>query len=238
MRRVPSDLSLRRVYLCPPGYGVRSRPAGTAVSGRPEPRCARSSIRCSKAGRCPKRDRGPALPKGSATRWASALFLLALAFLLIGCQGKKQSPAERAEAAKALFDGATKNFHVPSAQAAGAEKARLEEQAAAAYQRLLKEYPDQSYWAAQALRNLGNVRAAQTNVDEAVRLFASVGERYPQEEFEVLQAWKSAADLLWDAKRSEESAKFCRKIVERFDGTNQPSVVRLVVKGAKSRLNH
>jgi tetratricopeptide (TPR) repeat protein len=166
-----------------------------------------------------------------------ALLLPVLAFLLLGCHGKKESPAERAEAAKGLFDGATKNFHTPSAQATGAEQTRLQDQAAAAYQQLLKQYPDQSYWAAQALRNLGNIRAVQTNVAEAVRLYSRVAEKYPGEEFEVLQAWKSAGDLLWEAKRPQEAAGFYQKIVARFDGTNQPSVVRLVVKGAKSRLN-
>ena len=157
-------------------------------------------------------------------------------FGLLGCSGKKESPAQRAEAAKALFDQATKTFHLPSAQAAGAERSRLQAQAAEAYQELLRKYPDQSYWAAQALRNLAGIRAAQTNLNEAVRLYASVAGKYPGEEFEVLQGWKAAADLLWEAGRRPEATGFYRKIVERFDSTNQPPVVRLVVKGSKARL--
>jgi tetratricopeptide (TPR) repeat protein len=162
--------------------------------------------------------------------------MLGLAGLSVGCSGKKETPAQRADAAKALFDQATKEFHLPSAQADGAGKARLQEQAAAAYQRLLKQYPDQPFWAAQALRNLANIRAAQTNMDEAVRLYSKVATDYPREEFEVLQAWKSAADLLWEAQRRKEATNFYGRIVARFDGTNQPPVVRLVVKGSKSRL--
>jgi tetratricopeptide (TPR) repeat protein len=164
------------------------------------------------------------------------LAILALAAPLSSCSKRPEAPGQRAAAAKALFDRATKDFHLPSAQTNAVEQARLEREAAAAYQQLLRQYPDQSFWAAQALRNLGNVRAAQTNLDEAVRLYAAVAERYPKEEFEVLQAWKSAADLLWDANRQADAKLFYRKIVDRFDGTNQPSVVRLVVKGSHSHL--
>jgi tetratricopeptide (TPR) repeat protein len=155
---------------------------------------------------------------------------------LTGCGQKKETTPQRAEAAHHLFDQATKEFHLPSDRAAGAEKARLQQQAADAYQRLVREFPDQPFWAAQALRNLGNIRAAQTNLDEAVRLFSAVGDKYPQEEFEVLQAWRTAGDLLWEANRRPEAKAFYQKVVQRFDGTNQPAVVRLVVKGAKTRL--
>jgi tetratricopeptide (TPR) repeat protein len=164
--------------------------------------------------------------------------LLALATLggLLGCDRKQEPSPQRAEAARHLFDQATREFHLPADRAGASEKARLQQQAAAAYQRLIREFPDQPYWAAQALRNLGNIRAAQTNLDEALRIYAAVGEKYPQETFEVLQAWKTAADLLWEANRRAEAKAFYQKVVQQFDGTNQPSVVLLAVKGAKARL--
>ncbi len=167
---------------------------------------------------------------------SASFFSVLLSLLLCSCSEQKGSPEQRAAAAKALFDRATKEFHLPSAQATGPEKARLEREAAATYQEILRQYPDQSFWAAQALRNLGNLKAAQTNVNEAIRLFSAVADRYPKEDFEVLQAWKSAADLLWDAQRHVEALGFYRRLVQRFDGTNQPAVVRLVVKGSKARL--
>lgn len=147
------------------------------------------------------------------------------------------TPQQKADAAKALFEQATKEFHLPSAQATGAEKARLQQRAAESYEKVLNDFADQTIWAAQALRNLAGIRAAQTNINEAVRLYTSVAERFPKEEFEVLQSWKAAGDLLWEGKRQAEARKFYQQIVQRFDGTNQPAVVRLVVKGARSKLS-
>ncbi len=165
-----------------------------------------------------------------------ALALLALVVCLAGCTGPKPSPEQRYAGAKALFDQTTKNFHVPSAEAKGEEKVRLQNQAAAGYTQLLRQYRDEPYWCAQALRSLGNIRATQGKLDEAVRHYAAVGDRYPQQDWEVLQAWKSAADLLWDAGRRAEAAGFYRKIIERYDQPDAVSVVKLIVRGSKSRL--
>src|SRR5262245_45884628 len=60
--------------------------------------------------------------------------------LLAGCHSNKQTPAQRADAARALFEQTTKNFHVPSAEAMGDEKLKLQGQAAAGYGELLKKY--------------------------------------------------------------------------------------------------
>jgi tetratricopeptide (TPR) repeat protein len=125
---------------------------------------------------------------------------LVLPILLITFIGCKQSPPapspERYTAAKALFDQAAKEFHNPSAEKIGAERDRLLGQAAAAYEQLLKDYPEQTNWCAQALRSLGSVRAAQGRTNDAVKLFAQVAERYPAQDWEIIQAWKAAGDLL------------------------------------------
>lgn len=156
--------------------------------------------------------------------------------LATGCSGRHETPAERAAAARALFEKATKEFHLPSAAAHGAEQRRLQAQAAAAYETLIRQYADQPDWAAPAWRSLGNIRAAQGNLDEAIRCYRAVQERYPQQEWEDLMAAKSAADLLWDAGRYAEARKFYQGIVSRFDQTNAAPVVRTVVRGSKARL--
>ena len=148
------------------------------------------------------------------------LSLLLVACLASGCSDRKETPQQRHAAAQALFEQATKEFHNPSAAAQGMERERLLNQAAQNYQFILRRYPEQSNWCAQALRSLGNIRAAQTNLDAAVKHYDAVAGNYPDQEWEVIQAWKSAADLLWEAKRREEAGKYYQKVVQRFDGTN------------------
>ncbi len=154
-----------------------------------------------------------------------------------GCASRPEPTADRAQAAQALFDRVTKEYHLPSGEAREPEKARLLAKAAAGYESLLRQFPGQTHCCAQALRSLGNVRAAQGNLDAAVKAFARLEGRYPAEEWEILQAWKSAGDLLWEAGRRDEAGRFYRKLVERFDNPQAPAVVKMAVKGARSRLN-
>src|SRR5712672_700186 len=118
--------------------------------------------------------------------------LVSALVLLAGCATPKP---DHAAASKALFEQTVKQYHLPSAEASGVARQQLLDQAAAGYERLLKTYGDQPYWCAQALRSLANVRAEQGKLDAAVKLYRRVGERYPQQDWEVLQAWKSAGDL-------------------------------------------
>jgi tetratricopeptide (TPR) repeat protein len=159
-----------------------------------------------------------------------------MAICVAGCRQKVQNTQQRYADAKALFDHTTKEFHLPSGAAAGAEQARLQARAIGEYEQLLKQYPEQEHWCAEALRSLGNIRAAQTNLNAALQCWSDVAAKYPHEEWEVLTALKSSADLLWDANRKEEARPFYRKIVTQFDQTNAPSVVQVIVRGSKLKL--
>ena len=161
--------------------------------------------------------------------------ILAFVSILMGCATARYSP-KRAAAAKVSFDRVTKEFHLPSAEATGTRKTELLTQSARGYEDLLRQFSDQHNWCAQALRSLGNVRVEQGKLDEAVRLYTRVGEKYPREEWEVLQAWKSAGDLLWQAKRPAEAKKFYAQIVKRFDAPEMPPIVKIVVNTSKKRL--
>jgi len=169
-------------------------------------------------------------------QWSFVIWFCLAVALLPGCSGRKQTPAERSAAARALFEQATKEFHNPSAEAIGAEKTRLLKEAAKRYEELLKDYPEEQSLGAQALRGLGNVRASQGQTNEAVSIYAAMAEKFPAQDWEVLQAWKAAADLLWEANRREEARLYYRKIVTRFDQTNAPMIFRTVVRGSKSKL--
>jgi tetratricopeptide (TPR) repeat protein len=177
-------------------------------------------------------------------RHANILAVLALAGgLLAGCREKPTQPItgttsqQRYEAAKALFEKASREFHIPSAQARGVERAQFEDRAAAIYTELARHYSDQPIWAAQALRSLGNIHATRTNLTEAVRAYAEVAEKFPRQDFEVLMAWKSAGDLLSDASKPAEAKVYYEKLLARFDKEDALPIVQSVVRGAKARLN-
>jgi tetratricopeptide (TPR) repeat protein len=157
---------------------------------------------------------------------------------LAGCTEKPQPTAEqRYGSAKALFEKASRDYHIPSAQARGAERRQLEDQAATLYADIAGEYADQPLWASQALRSLGNIRASQTNIAEAVKFYAQVGDQFPRQDFEVLMAWKSAGDLLCNARRESEAKAFYERIVARFDKPDALPIVQSVVRGCKSRMD-
>src|SRR4030095_1655469 len=114
-------------------------------------------------------------------------FAVLVIALITGC-GKRQppqTPQQRYDGAKALFEKASRDYHIPSAQARGQDRRQLEEQAAALYSDVVRNYSDQRGWASQALRSLANIRAAQTNITEAVKLYAEVAQRFPNQDFEV-----------------------------------------------------
>lgn len=143
---------------------------------------------------------------------------LILVVLVVGCVTPRKDPQQ-------LFSTAVK-----------AHNDRQFTVAATGYERVLRQYPEQENLCAQSLRSLGNVRAAQGQLDAAVKLYARVAVKYPRQDWEVLQAWKSAGDLLWDAGRQDEAQKFYRQIVARFDQADAAPVVKLIVRAARARL--
>jgi hypothetical protein len=104
------------------------------------------------------------------------------------------------------------------------------------YDELLKRLPAETNLCAQSLRGLGSIHATRGKTNDAVKFYAAVGEKYASEDWEVLQAWKSAADLLWDGNQRQEAKRFYGKIVERFDKSDAPQIVQQVVRGSKARI--
>jgi tetratricopeptide (TPR) repeat protein len=162
-----------------------------------------------------------ARPNGKAPASWRTPYRLGLALLLTACATPQQ---DRLANAQKLF------AHAVTAHANNQYRA-----ATADYRRLLRQYSDQPALCAAALRSLGNVRAAQGRLDEAVKLYRRVGVEYAAYDWEVLQAWKSAGDLLWEAGREAEACEFYRQIVARFDTPDAPAVYRQIIKGAQRR---
>ena len=162
--------------------------------------------------------------------------LLLSAALLFGCKPGAPSSGEQPVSARLLFEQTTREFYGPSAEAKGTERERLLNEAASRYSRLLKEFPGETNLCAQSLRVLGSIHAIRGQTNEAVKLYAAVGDRYGSEGWEILQAWKSAGDLLWESNQRGEAREFYAKLVERFGKNDAPQIVRQVVRGSKTRL--
>lgn len=160
-----------------------------------------------------------------------------LLVVLVSCREKPTVPAEaRIEDPQAWFEITTKEFHIPSAATQSPERERLQDEAARRYAALIQQFPGESNLCAQALRSIGNIRAAQTNISEAVRQYSTVADRYGSQRWEMLQALKSAGDLLWEANLQAEAKGFYRQITNRFGSTNEPVIIQTVVRGSKARL--
>jgi lipopolysaccharide biosynthesis regulator YciM len=157
----------------------------------------------------------------------AATVLLATS-LVGGC-----APASH-ETARDLFDRTVREYHLPSAETSGVERERLLARAASGYEQVLQRGNHEPQLCAAALRSLANVRAEQGHLDEAVKLYSRVGQQYTRYDWEVLQAWKTAGDSLWDAGRHQEAATFYRMIAQRFDGDTSP-LVRSIVSAASRR---
>lgn len=97
--------------------------------------------------------------------------------------------------------------------------------------------PEQATASAAELFAQGNRHAMQTNIHAAVKLYAEVADRYPNQDFDVIMAWKSAGDLLSDSGQQAEAKLFYDKIITRFDKPEALPIVQLIVRGCKIRLS-
>ncbi len=173
-------------------------------------------------------------PVRAAQSLLAIVFILP-ALLLAACR-PSTPPAAREAEAKRLFNETVKTFHLPSANASGPERTRLLDQAASGYEKIIGEYGDLAPWASQSLRSLANVRVEQGRLPEALKLYDDVARRYPSESWEILQAWKSAADLLWDSGQKNSSQEYYRKIIKEFDTPTKTAVIGIIVNQAKKRV--
>jgi tetratricopeptide (TPR) repeat protein len=162
-------------------------------------------------------------------RRTSQLLIVLAVQSLLGC-----TPASH-ETARQVFNRTVRDYHLPSAEASGPKREKLLAQSATGYEQVLRLGASDRPLCASALRSLGNVRAEQNRLDEAVKLWSQVGERYPACDWEVIQAWKSAADFLWDAGQKNEAAPFYRQIFERFRSAPSP-IMRTVARAASRRV--
>ena len=79
------------------------------------------------------------------------------------------------------------------------------------------------------------MRAEQGDTATALKHYDRVAADFSEQEFEVLQAWKAAADLLWDAEQKTEVKAYYQKITTCFNRKEISPVHKIIFNISKKR---
>lgn len=162
--------------------------------------------------------------------------LVALLACAAGCISR--SPEQASESrARYEFKRIVREYQVPASESTNeVERTALLDQALQAFESLRTDYPDAQPWTAMALRQVGVIHASRGERKEALAAYAQVGILYPNEEWEVIQAWKAAGDLLWDSGMKKEALPFYRDIADRFQKSGQLPMYDTIARIARERI--
>ena len=126
---------------------------------------------------------------------------------------------------------------VPAFDATNAvERVTLLDRAAREYRQLATDYEDVPAWAAAALRREGEIHVERGDLKQSLFCFEQVGQRYPQQHWEVIQAWKAAADYLWNTRHRGEARLYYQQIVNTYGRPGQPPMFDTIVHISRQRL--
>ena len=159
------------------------------------------------------------------------------ALVCAGCLSPHGDVAKRASQAKFEFNRIVREYQVPAGDATNAvQRGAYLTNAVTAFRALAERYPDQPQWAAQSMRCIANIHRAEGRRAEALATYEQLVHRYPGEHWEVIQAWKSCGDLLWDSRMKELAREYYRQIVDTYGGPGQPPMFDTLVHIARQRL--
>ena len=169
-----------------------------------------------------------------------AILIISVALLLVvawGCAAPTRGAGQRASKARFEYNRIMREWVVPAGDATNVvERMELLEQAAQEYQQFERDFRDQPRWAAAALRSLGQVQLNRGQVKPALDCFELVGQRYPHEHWEVIQAWKEAADVLWQSEHRGEASVYYQQMINTYGRSGQPDMFTTLVDIARERL--
>ena len=172
--------------------------------------------------------------KNRTAVWVSAVLLLVVAW---GCSTPTRGAAARESKARFEYNRIMRELRVPAEDATNAvQRFPMLEQAAAAYEQFERDFRDQPRWAAAALRSLGQIQLSRGQTRLALDCFEQVGQRYPNEHWEVIQAWKESADILWKSEHRGEASVYYQQIVTTYGRPGQPAMFETLVGIARARL--
>ncbi len=167
--------------------------------------------------------------------FAFAMVLLA-ACLIAACATR--APQEDAQAkARYEYNRIVRTYQIPASESTNeVERALLLHQAFTAYAALITNYPTARPWAAMSLRAVAALHAERGDWKKALETYDIVPALYPDDDWEVIQAWRGAGDLLWSARMPALAVEYYRQIVERFDRPGMPPGFDAHVRIARDRL--
>lgn len=165
-------------------------------------------------------------------------FWVISALLMIASACATRPPGQAADArARYEYKRIVRKFQVPSGDSTNAlERAALLDKSLQELETLRANYPEARPWAAMALRQIGEIYAERGQKKEAVDAFTRVGVLYMGEDWEVIQAWRAAGDLLWNDGKKSAALAFYRDIVQRFDRPGRPDLYDTIVRIARDRM--
>lgn len=166
--------------------------------------------------------------------WIPAIILLLVGW---GCKTPTDGGVQRDAKARFEFNRIMRERMVPAGDATNvAERLVMLDEAAQEYETFERDYRDQPRWAAKALRTLGQLQLRRGQVKQALDCFELVGQRYPNEHWEVIQAWKEAADVLWQQEQRGEASVYYNQIVTTYGRSGQPAMFETLVNISRARL--
>lgn len=177
-----------------------------------------------------------------ARGWLVSAALVGLVGGGLGCAhgadpAKGAGVSARESKARYEYNRVIRQYQLPALDATNAvERVAMLDQTAFELEAMARTYADVPQWAAAALRTLGTIHIQRGQLKDGLACFEQVGQRYPQEHWEVIQAWKDAADTLWETHHRGEARLYYRQIVNTYDRPGQPPMFATIVRVARDRL--
>lgn len=156
--------------------------------------------------------------------------------LLISCA--TQPPQKSIESkAQYEFNRIVRTYQIPAAESTNAvERAALLHEAFLAYGALITNYPTARPWAARSLLAVAELHAERGDLAKALNAYDLIPTLYPDDEWEVIQAWRAAADLHWRARHYAPALERYFNIVRRFDRPGLSPAFAAHVRHARDRI--
>lgn len=135
------------------------------------------------------------------------------------------------------FNRIVRAYEIPAREATNdTERAALLNEAIRAHRALVDTYPKVRPWAAKSLLAIADLYAMRGESDRAVEVYEQVALRYPDEDWEVIKAWRAAGDIYWRTREYHKALSKYFDLVRRFDRPGLSPEFSAHVRHARDRI--